>query len=190
MTSSRVTASSFELVPHPKHAPRAVRAVSVEALPGDAGWMRLRWRVEGARALVVPALAGDHARADGLWQTTCFEAFVQPEGARSYVEVNLSPSGRWNVYDFTDRREGMAPRPCAPAPTATMQRTADGVVVFEASLPRPSLPDGPCRIGLTAVIEEQGGVRSWWALAHGSIDAPDFHDPATFLARIDPSISP
>jgi len=28
------------------------------------------------------------AHTDGLWQHTCFEAFVRPEGARNYVELN------------------------------------------------------------------------------------------------------
>jgi len=39
------------------------------------------------------------------------------------------------------------------------------------------------RAGLTAVIEETGGVKSYWALAHASRE-PDFHDPATFRMRI------
>ena len=44
-----------------------------------ANWLRLRWRIEGVGALVVPKFAGK-GRAEGLWRTTCFEAFLKPEG--------------------------------------------------------------------------------------------------------------
>jgi hypothetical protein len=33
------------------------------------------------------------------------------------------------------------------------------------------------------VLEEQGGHKSYWALAHEG-DAPDFHDPACFLETV------
>jgi hypothetical protein len=191
MTSGIAKATSFELRPHPRHPPTSVRSVRVEVAHDDVT-MRVRWRVEGAQALVVPPVAADRARADGLWQATCFELFVQADGGEAYVEVNLSPSGRWNVYDFTRRREGMAPRPFPRAPDATMVRRDDdgGVAIFEASLPREGLPQGPYRFGLTAVLEEWGGSKSYWALAHGSPDAPDFHDPAAFIARFDNMLPP
>ena len=62
----------------------------------DANWLRVRWRIEGAQQLIVPPFAGK-GRADELWQTTCFELFLKPEGGVPYVEVNLSPSERWNA---------------------------------------------------------------------------------------------
>jgi len=33
------------------------------------------------------------------------------------------------------------------------------------------------------VIEEEGGVKSYWSLAHAA-DAPDFHDPACFALAL------
>ena len=38
-------------------------------------------------------------------------------------------------------------------------------------------------IRLTAVIEEEDGTKSYWALAHPD-GPPDFHDPSCFLARL------
>ena len=38
-------------------------------------------------------------------------------------------------------------------------------------------------MGLSAVIEEQGGVKSYWALVHPH-DRPDFHAPACFAATL------
>ena len=52
----------------------------------------------------------NRARADELWQTTCFEAFLEPRAATAYREFNFSPSGDWAAYDFDGYREGMAER--------------------------------------------------------------------------------
>ena len=38
-------------------------------------------------------------------------------------------------------------------------------------------------LNLTAVIEEEGGHKSYWALAHPP-GAPDFHNPSCFLGRL------
>jgi hypothetical protein len=38
-------------------------------------------------------------------------------------------------------------------------------------------------MGISAVIEEQGGVKSYWALAHSDAK-PDFHAPACFAATL------
>ena len=39
-------------------------------------------------------------------------------------------------------------------------------------------------LGLSAVLEEKDGTKSYWALAHPSGDKPDFHHPACFAARL------
>ncbi len=39
--------------------------------------------------------------------------------------------------------------------------------------------------GLAAVIEDESGRLSWWALTHGGTQ-PDFHDPATFKVQLPP----
>ncbi|WP_121119170.1 DOMON-like domain-containing protein [Croceibacterium ferulae] len=172
---------SWELQPHPAAPPSTVRGVSASVLAPVDGWLRLRWRVEGANGLLVPPFAGN-GRADGLWRTTCFELFVQPVGGEAYTEFNFSPSDRWAAYDFTARREGLAERVLHRAPVCTLRRGGDRAI-FDVALPMAALPAGECAAGLTAVIEETGGVKSWWALAHGGT-APDFHDPACFTASL------
>ena len=98
---------TYRLQPHPGHPPRAVSGVEARIIGRDDNWLRLRWRIEGSGELVVPKFAGK-GRADGLWETTCFELFLRPDGGTAYCEFNLSPSERWNAYDFAARREGMA----------------------------------------------------------------------------------
>lgn len=147
----------------------------------DEHWLRLRWRIEGAQALVVPPFAGK-GRADELWRTTCFELFLMPAEGGAYSEFNLSPSERWAAYDFTAYRDGMAERPLEREPQGAM-RLGSSFAIFDAALPIAALPASDCRMNLAAVIEEQGGLKSYWALAHPA-EKPDFHDPACFAATL------
>ncbi len=172
---------THSLIPHPDHPPLAVSAIEARVISRDANWLRLRWRIEGSGKLVVPPFAGK-GRADGLWGTTCFEAFLMPGEGPAYVELNLSPSERWAAYDFASYREGMAERPFPREPDCTMRRGGT-FAIFDAAVPHAGLPAETCAMALTAVIEEEGGVKSYWALAHPA-GKPDFHDPACFTATL------
>ncbi|MDE2596845.1 MAG: DOMON-like domain-containing protein [Sphingomonadales bacterium] len=175
---------TWELVPHPDHPAVAVNRIEARVLGVTPNWLQLRWRIEGSAALVVPAFAGK-GRADGLWQTTCFELFIKGAAGDGYVEMNLSPSERWAAYDFAGYREGMAERPTARQPVCTLRR-GGGFAIFDAAVPMADLPHLPWRFGLSAVIEEEGGCRSYWALAHPAGKA-DFHAPACFAATLEPT---
>ena len=63
-------------------------------------------------------------RADELWKTTCFEAFLRPMGEESYREWNFAPSSQWAAYRFTGYRQGMAPLEEFDAPGVEMKSTA------------------------------------------------------------------
>ena len=39
-------------------------------------------------------------------------------------------------------------------------------------------------LGLSAVLEEKDGTKSYWALAHSSEEKPDFHEAACFIAHL------
>lgn len=175
---------THDLVAHPSTPPLAVRRVEAKILSITDSWFRVRWRIDGPQHLVVPPFAG-RGRADKLWNTTCFELFMmEKDGTPSYSEFNLSPSERWAAYDFSDYREGMAKRDFAREPDCSM-RMGTAVAIFDAALPRSQMPEPPAAVGLAAVLEEEGGVKSYWAISHHK-DAPDFHDPACFegsLAR-------
>ena len=43
--------------------------------------------------------------------------------------------------------------------------------------------EGPWQLGLSAVLEEADGAKSWWALAHPA-EEPDFHAPDCVAARL------
>lgn len=172
---------TFELLPHPANRPKAVSKVEARIIGLDAHWLTLRWRVESAQALMLPPFAGKR-RADGLWQTTCFELFVKSEGGERYAEFNFSPSQSWAAYDFSGYRDGMAERAVPRAPVCTPRR-GQSVLIFDVALPVAALPPLPAAFGLTAVIEEESSLKSYWAIAHRE-DRPDFHHESCFAASL------
>lgn len=178
---------TYELACHAAHPALAVSAVSARIIALDPNWLVLRWRVEGASRVVLPPFAGK-GRVDGLWQTTCFELFVKGEGTAGYAEFNLSPSQRWAAYDFSGYREGMAPRPCPRDPVCTPRR-GQSVLIFDAAIPAAALPPLPWRFGLSAVIEEEGGRKSYWAITHPP-DRPDFHHETCFAGVLAAPLAP
>ncbi|MGN6497270.1 MAG: hypothetical protein ACTHK5_08000, partial [Tsuneonella sp.] len=88
---------THQLTAHAAYPPARVSGVEARVIGADGEWLRVRWRSEGAQALVVPAFAG-RGRADDLWKTTCFELFVRPDDGERYVELNLSPSELLDVH--------------------------------------------------------------------------------------------
>ena len=157
--------------------------------------------------------------ADPLWMHTCFEAFVRVAGKEEYLEINLAPTGDWAAWRFRRYREGMeaAPgvgasvlgfsqrrKPMAAEERARLQEAGfDTLERFEPSYyslqmavsldPAMSLfLDRPWQLGLSAVIEENNGRISYWALAHPP-GKPDFHHPDCFrieLPAAKPNSSP
>ncbi len=158
------------LSPHPA-APSPGLNLEVEARR-TGNLLSLEYRVGGPAVSSIrwpdPQL---RIPTDGLWRTTCFEAFVGAGGA-GYLEFNLSPGGAWAAYAFDACREGMRPLDIV-APFIVTRHAAEGfALTTDLTLPPEAI--GP--IGLSAVIEGLDGAISWWALAHPS-DKPDFHHP-------------
>lgn len=173
------------LVVHPESSPGGVRRLSAGVRRGVDGGLVLDWQLEAdLAALRLPAPRAV-ARADGLWQHSCFEAFVGAADASPYLEFNFSPSGEWAAYCFHDHRQGMAPLRLASAPAACWERTPEGLRL-EVSLPPSPETAGQLRIALCAVIEARSGTMSYWALRHPP-GAPDFHHAAGRVLELAPA---
>ena len=169
--------TEYRLMPHPDFPPIGVTGVRAGIVVTGPDSIELTYAVDGAGRLVMPDVQAP-ARADELWRTTCFEMFLRPVGRDGYVEFNFSPSTRWAAYAFDGHRKGMRdlPRPAAPR----IEPLDTGMVV---GCDLSGVPGGAMAMGLTAIIEEEGGTRSYWALAHAP-GPPDFHNPAGFIARL------
>jgi hypothetical protein len=154
-----------------------------------AGLVRLRYVLGGPVAEVrIPARAADPLRSDRLWECTCFEAFLGLAGGDAYWEVNLSPSGHWNVYRFDRHREGMRPETRLRAPLVGLEHASCGTLTIHAELdlaPLTEVRSAPLEVGLAAVLEAKDGTHSYWALEHGAATHPDFHRREGFVLRLD-----
>ena len=125
----------------------------------------------------------ESVREDGLWNHTCFEAFVMENGGPAYREFNFSPSGAWQVYDFGGYRNG-GPMMSTHLVSGECRTDANGLAMA-VMIPAELLPSGDrLRLGLSAVIEQTNGKLSYWALHHPS-DKPDFHHPNAFVLSLD-----
>jgi hypothetical protein len=123
-------------------------------------------------------------RRDGLWQTTCLEAFLALPASSAYWEINLSPAGHWNIYRLEAYRQGLTPDPAMTALPFAVTREDDGLrLVVKLELPPALAADQPLALGLAAVIEPQQGALGYWALAHPGPE-PDFHHRDGFLLRL------
>ena len=171
----------FSLVAHPDHPPLSVEAVSVQVEHSSEGVLWLEYAVRGTSALVLPQ-EREPARANGLWKTTCFELFLKQAGGDAYCEFNFSPSLEWAAYGFESYRAGIRELPVRD-PEIEISLDAEPYFFLGAEPWPCELLGGVGALALTAVIEEEGGVKSYWSLAHPP-GAPDFHHPACFTARL------
>lgn len=120
---------------------------------------------------------------DGLWQSTCFELFAKPDNGDPYLEYNFAPGGAWAAYGFEEYRQGQSN---LSIPIPLIEPIEDGV---RASGTFDRAMGSISSYGLSAVIEETGGTKSYWALAHPP-GKPDFHHPTCFAATLPAPDSP
>lgn len=166
---------------HPdSHCP-AVTSLSAEVTRAGPV-LALRYKLIGdLGALALPSQTLP-ARSDELWKHTCFEAFIRMDG-EAYFEFNASPSTQWAVYRFDSYRQGMSLAYEIALPDFDVQRRADRFEIA-TTLAMPNRP-GPWRVGLSAIIEDANGDKSYWALAHAP-GKPDFHHPDCFALQLAP----
>jgi len=163
--------------------------VAVDVARPRAGSLTLSYFVTGRiDDLRLPSVAAS-VRADELWQHTCFEVFVQAPPGPAYYEFNFSPSTQWAAYRFDGYRSGMRPAREIGAPRVEVQ-PGPASYTLRSSLDLDGISDlpraGVWRLGLSAVIEETSGRKSYWALAHPP-GRPDFHHPDCFAHEFSPA---
>ncbi len=173
---------TYRLISHPDTPPQFVVSITVESeRTREALWLRFLAELDLDKlSLPEPAMPEP---ADGLWKTTCFEAFFRRQGEQGYIEFNLSPSSQWAAYRFSDYREGMAELALPHSPSIGID-ASDSHFALEATISVPAAEStGALDLALSAVIEGVDGTKSYWALAHPS-GKPDFHHPDCFALTL------
>jgi hypothetical protein len=132
------------------------------------------------------------ARSDELWRHTCFEAFVRASPGAAYYEFNFAPSTQWAGYRFSSYRSGMRVAAEISAPLIEVQSSPD-CYTLQVSLELDCLSGLPRKalwhLGLSALIEDSSGRKSYWALAHPP-GKPDFHHWDCFAHEFSPAVRP
>jgi hypothetical protein len=155
----------------------------VDVVRSRAGLLSLSYVVSGNIAeLRLPPVAAA-ARTDELWRHTCFEAFVDATPDDGYYEFNFAPSTQWAAYRFDGYRSGMRVATEIGAPRIEGQSASD-CYTLRAELDLSSFSvNARWRLGLSAVIEETNGRKSYWALVHPPGKA-DFHHADCFACEL------
>jgi len=175
------------LYAHPDAAGESVWSVSVETQLTAGATLACHYSLHADMARVrLPRAGARRHHVDGLWKHTCFEAFVAVDGAPGYFEFNFSPTLDWAAYHFEYYRAGMTVAALARAPGLQVHRSGgqlDLTATVHLAGVSPLAHARLLRLALAAVVEEDDGRLSYWALQHAPGN-PDFHHPDGFTLEL------
>src|SRR5215475_5862387 len=136
---------------HPDSFSSAATRVEVEVARRHADSLVLRYLVSGRIGDLRLPCVTPPARADQLWQHTCFEAFVGSSAHAGYYEFNFAPSTQWAAYRFGSYRKDMRVATELKAPRIEVFSAPD-CYTLQVSLDLDGLPmlppDAGWRLGL------------------------------------------
>lgn len=165
-------------------------------------------------ALDSEGLRDESERMDFLWESSCLEIFLQPvtnvhnfsdldsqlnEANRSYVEINVSPAGKWNAYHFDNYRspdvtpprrleldaDDLSLRVTGTGNSRCISLNLDPVVnvIYPSLGASENISDiTSWRANITCVLtqtDSAGRQEDFYALKHAQ--PADFHDAATWF---------
>lgn len=183
--------SSFEprlaaLTAHPSTPSDEVRSLAVQLRAEEPDTLVLEYSLVANMSRIRVPLAGGSGQAHALWEHTCFEVFVAAADAHGYHEFNFSPSLDWAIYRFSAYRAGRSPAEIGRVPKISVRRDEFGLEL-KSAVRLGYLADlrdvRQLRIALAAVIEDNNGRLSYWALRHPP-GKPDFHHPNGFALEV------
>jgi hypothetical protein len=161
----------------------ATAQIEAEVARPRTGCLALSYTVTGKihDVRISPVMAA--ARSDKLWEHTCFEAFVRASSGAEYCEFNFAPSPQWAEHRSSNYRPVRCEAAEISAPEIEVQ-SSPNCYTLRASLKLDCLSTLPrnstLQLGLSALIEEMSGRKSYWALARPQ-GKPDFHHADCFI---------
>jgi hypothetical protein len=172
---------------HPESHSKSITSITVDVRRPHASTIELHYVAEGDVSRVAIPPRAESMFVDELWKHTCFEVFLRDPAGVGYAEFNFSPSTEYAGYGFTRYREGMSGLHCSGPRvsfTSAGKRLELRVNLWMGRIGRIN-PEGPLRVGTSAIIEETDGSKSYWALAHPQ-GKPDFHHVDSFALALAP----
>jgi len=175
------------LICHPGTRSDAVRGVRARVTRTADGILAVRYSLEGDLDRLRIPRARTPRIAERLWQHTCCEMFVASKGSPGYHEFNFGPSGEWAAYAFARYRDGglLADEQLDPKIAV---RSTEGRFELDARVRLSRLSPihhaAALSLAVSAVVEDDSGKLSYWALRHPP-GKPDFHHPDAFALEFD-----
>jgi hypothetical protein len=126
----------------------------------------------------------------GCWAAYVFDAYragqrelaIGPISITTSVPEQFALGMRQRLHDLGLDEESIAAMLAVPlGDNAPSEATAYALNAISDTSDIAFAAD--CTVGISAVIEEQDGTKSYWALAHPP-GAPDFHHPTCFAATL------
>ena len=171
---------------YPTPASDAVHGIDIRLARDPAGSLTLQYVLRADMLHVRIPPKAPSVRADGLWTHTCFEAFIAPAVGAAYYALNFSPSLQSAIYSFGAYRQGMSPTDVTVPPRLAV-RSFDDRLELDAIIRLDDLKAlqgaHTLKLAATAVVEDEGGTLSYWALKHAP-GKPDFHHQDGFVLEL------
>jgi hypothetical protein len=179
------------LLPHPESPSEVVRGIDVRVARMPEGMLAITYIVRGDIGRVRVPEPRAPRFTDKLWQHTCCEVFIAGGATTAYHEFNFAPSGEWAAYAFERYRSRVTLDDETEAktvdPQIAVQRDSSklelNALVLLGRLSEAHV-SARLMLGLSAVIEDDQGALSYWALQHPP-GKPNFHHPDTFALMLD-----
>lgn len=168
---------------HPETQTDSIDLIEVAVSLGRNGTLCLQYLIKGDLENIELPKQQNPMRTDYLWQNTCFEIFITRQNIANYIEYNFCPSSRWAAYQFSNYRNEGQNLPVDKNPKIHIENSKGNFALkCETQLPA-EWWGGELFLGISAIIEEKSGAKSFWALAHGP-GTPDFHNRDCFIHRL------
>ena len=171
----------FNLQPFSLDNSRFNREVKANLI-SDGNNLTIHYQVFGdCENIKIPPVEKKPSREDNLWQNTCFEFFLGLVNSPIYWEFNLSPSGNWNVYRFTNYRAGIESETAFSSLPFQFSQESDHLSLKITIDLNQMITNSPeIEIAITMVIQDNKNNISYWALKHPASEA-DFHRRDSFV---------
>jgi hypothetical protein len=125
--------------------------------------------------VVLPPPLVTPSRKFELWEATCFELFLGVPGEPNYWEVNLAPTGDWNIFALDGYRQGLRNELAFASMPMVIDRQLNSFQLgLELDLSQIISSTQPIEVAITTVIQPRQGELSYWAITHCGKVA-DFH---------------
>ncbi len=134
--------------------------------------------------IMIPEESSKPERKKGLWEETCFELFIAAQCSSQYREINISPIGNWNIFRFSDYRQGMEEDSAYSSLPAIISTQKDSLTLsLRIDLSRMVCEGQSINVAISAVVKSVGGDNSYYALKHTGHRA-DFHKRENFVVEL------